>query len=144
MPSGAAISFLVNATDDIGVVSLVCVPHSGSVFPIGTTVVHCTASDAAGNIAGAGFNVRIKGAAEQIVDLIQLASGRPLPPQLKARLLAALLTALADPRKVPIACLALNIFIQMVQSEPPSVIPPALKTQLIADANRIKAVIGCH
>ena len=144
MPSGALVNFAVTAADDVGVVSLICTPPSGSVFAIGTTTVHCIASDAAGNTAGAGFNVRVKGAAEQIVDLIQLARGTTLPPGLKARLLAALQTALEDPRKIPIACLGLSLFIQLVQIQPPSVISPALKAQLIADANRIKAVLGCR
>lgn len=144
MPSGAVVTFTVNATDDVGVVSLVCAPAAGGVFLIGTTPVHCTASDAAGNIGGASFNVKVKGAAEQIVDLIQLASDRTLSPVLKAKLTAALQTALADPRKVPIACLGLSVFIQLVQAQPANVISPALKSQLIADANRIKPVIGCH
>src|SRR5439155_15127349 len=34
-----------------------CSPASGSTFPIGTTVVHCTASDTAGNTATASFFV---------------------------------------------------------------------------------------
>ncbi len=143
MPSGAVVSFVVTAPDNIGVTSLVCTPASGSVFPIGTSVVQCTAGDAAGNTAQASFNVRIKGAPEQIVDLINLARGMPLPPALSTRLLLALQTALANPRNKPLACAALSVFIAVVQAQPPSVIPPALKAQLIADATRIKAVLGC-
>lgn len=143
MPAGAAVSFTVNATDDVGVVSLVCAPLSGSVFPIGTSIVQCTASDDAGNTANASFNVKVKGAAEQIVDLAELAGGTSLPPLTKARLLAALQTALANPRNKPLACAALSVFILLVQAQPPSAISPAKKAQLIATATRIKAVIGC-
>ena len=143
MPSGAVVSFVVTATDNIGVTSLVCTPASGSVFPIGTSVVQCTAGDAAGNTGQANFNVRIKGAPEQIVDLINLARGMPLPPALSTRLLLALQTALANPRNKPLACATLSVFIAVVQAQPPSVISPALKAQLIADATRIKAVLGC-
>jgi uncharacterized repeat protein (TIGR01451 family) len=36
---------------------LVCTPPSGSFFPLGTTVVTCTATDAAGNTSTATFNI---------------------------------------------------------------------------------------
>ena len=142
-PSGAVVSFTVQATDDVGIASLICVPPSGSVFPVGTTLVQCTASDDAGNTAVASFNVMVKGASEQIVDLVELVRGMTLPPLAKAKLLLALQTALANPRNKPLACTALSAFIALVQSQPASVIPPAKKAQLIADATRIKAVIGC-
>ena len=144
MPSGAVVSFVVNATDNVGVVSLVCAPASGSVFPIGTSLVQCTASDAAGNTAAASFNVKVKGAPEQIVDLAGLAIGTTMPPLLKAKLLLALQTALANPRNKPLACAALSAFIVLVQAQPPNVIPAVKKTQMIADATRIKAVLGCY
>ena len=142
-PSGAAVSFSVEATDDGGAVSVVCAPPSGSVFPIGTSVVQCTATDAAGNTADASFNVTVKGAAEQILDLGEFARSLPLPPLLKATLLRALRTALTDPRNKPVACTALSGFILLVQSQPPNVIRPAAKAQMIADAIQIKAVLGC-
>lgn len=37
--------------------SVVCVPASGSFFPVGVTTVTCTASDAAGNVATCAFTV---------------------------------------------------------------------------------------
>jgi LPXTG-motif cell wall-anchored protein len=47
-PRGAVVSFHVSATDAVsGVVPVVCQPPSGSLFPIGTTLVTCTAQDAA-------------------------------------------------------------------------------------------------
>ncbi len=112
-------------------------------YSIGTTVVQCAAGDAAGNAASASFTVKVKGAPEQIVDLVQLAKGMALPTPLKTKLLAALQTALANPRNKPLACGVLSLFIQYVQAQPPSVIPPAKKAQMIADATRIKAVLGC-
>ena len=36
-----------------------CVPPSGSTFPLGTTTATCTATDAAGNDASAGFDVTV-------------------------------------------------------------------------------------
>jgi hypothetical protein len=143
MPSGATVSFTVNATDDVGVISIVCTPATGSVFAIGTSPVQCTASDAAGNIDGAGFTVKIKGAPEQIVDLVALAAGTTLPPALRSKLLATLQGALAEPHNVQVACRVLNAFILLVRLQPPNVIPTAKKNQMIADATRIKAVLGC-
>jgi hypothetical protein len=72
-PSGAAVSFAASAADGVGVASFSCVPASGSTFPIGTTAVVATAVDAAGNAATASFSVRVKGAAEQLADLLPLA-----------------------------------------------------------------------
>jgi hypothetical protein len=40
-------------------INVVCNPPSGSVFPVGTTTVTCTATDAAGNIASCSFNVTV-------------------------------------------------------------------------------------
>ncbi len=48
------------ATDDCGGATVVCNPPSGSTFPIGTTTVTCTATDAAGNIATCTFDVTVE------------------------------------------------------------------------------------
>lgn len=143
MPSGAVVTFSLEVTDDVGVVSIVCVPPSGSVFSIGASAVQCIASDAAGNSADVSFNVRVKGAAEQIVDLVELSRGISLPPLIQAKLRLALQTALANPRSTTLACAALGGFILLVQSQPHHAIAPAKKAQLIADAIRIRAVLGC-
>jgi hypothetical protein len=36
-----------------------CTPASGSLFPVGTTTVTCTATDAAGNVSGGTFFVTV-------------------------------------------------------------------------------------
>lgn len=57
---GATVSFTATATDLVdGVVSVDCSPASGSTFAIGTTDVSCSAADARGNSATAGFTVTI-------------------------------------------------------------------------------------
>ena len=58
-PSGALVNYPgALATDDIGVTSgPTCTPSSGTVFPLGATIVTCTAADAANNIGTATFNV---------------------------------------------------------------------------------------
>ena len=46
-------------TDNCGLFSLSCSPPSGSVFPLGTTTVTCTATDAAGNTASDTFTITL-------------------------------------------------------------------------------------
>lgn len=45
------------ATDNCAGVSTICTPSSGSCFPVGTTTVTCTATDASGNKTSCGFSV---------------------------------------------------------------------------------------
>ncbi|MDC1103800.1 right-handed parallel beta-helix repeat-containing protein, partial [Nitrosopumilus sp.] len=58
-PAGTVVTYtLPTVTDNIAVTSgPTCNVQSGSVFPIGTTEVTCTASDAANNSASISFNV---------------------------------------------------------------------------------------
>lgn len=46
-------------SDNCPGVTSVCTPASGSFFPPGTTIVTCTATDAAGNTSTCSFNVRV-------------------------------------------------------------------------------------
>ncbi len=62
--SGAVVSFSVGAADVVDShPTVVCLPASGSVFPIGTTTVRCTATDASGNPATSSFSVTVTGVA---------------------------------------------------------------------------------
>ncbi|MDC0200080.1 HYR domain-containing protein, partial [Candidatus Nitrosopelagicus sp.] len=55
------VTYSVTATDDRDVISgPSCNKQSGSSFPIGTTTVTCTASDAAGNTGTSSFNVKVE------------------------------------------------------------------------------------
>jgi hypothetical protein len=60
--SGAVVNYTVpSAVDYIhGEVQVQCQPLSGSVFPLGTTVVSCTASDAEGNSVAVRFSVTVQ------------------------------------------------------------------------------------
>lgn len=52
---------LPHAVDAVsGVVPVTCSPASGTIFPLGTTKVKCTAIDAAGNVASAFFRVTVR------------------------------------------------------------------------------------
>jgi len=54
-----AVSYAASATDNCGVSSITYSPVSGSIFPVGTTTVTATATDAAGNTASCTFTVRV-------------------------------------------------------------------------------------
>lgn len=56
--AGGSVSFPApTASDNCPGVTTVCVPASGSMFPVGTTTVTCTATDASGNTASCSFSV---------------------------------------------------------------------------------------
>ncbi|MBI3949178.1 MAG: HYR domain-containing protein [Acidobacteria bacterium] len=54
---GAPVTYAATATDNCPGVTAVCNPPSGSTFPVGTTTVTCTATDASGNMATCNFTV---------------------------------------------------------------------------------------
>jgi hypothetical protein len=57
---GEVVTFSVTATDDLDPAPVVvCVPPSGSYFSRGTTIVHCTATDASGNQSTCQFPVSV-------------------------------------------------------------------------------------
>lgn len=59
-PAGAAVAFIATAFDDVdGPVPVTAMPPSGSVFPLGTSAVGLAATDAAGNVATAEFDVTV-------------------------------------------------------------------------------------
>jgi len=69
-PSGGAASFTATASDAVsGSLLATCTPASGSVFPIGTTSVACSAKDAAGNTGSASFIVTVRDAAPPAVSV---------------------------------------------------------------------------
>ncbi|MDI1334589.1 MAG: FG-GAP-like repeat-containing protein [Lacunisphaera sp.] len=59
-PAGATASFTASATDAVGVSSISYSTASGSTFPIGTTTVNVTATDAAGNATSGSFTVTVR------------------------------------------------------------------------------------
>lgn len=141
MPSGAVVTYSARATDNVGVTSFGCVPASGSVFAIGTTTVRCVAGDGAGNSATGSFNVKVLGAADQIVNLIEYVRGVPIPDTQKAQLISVLQNALASSPST--ACSLLTKAISIVKGVPATALPSDKAARIIADLTRIKAVIGC-
>ena len=57
---GAVATFTATASDAVdGVITPVCIPASGSFFPVGPTLVSCTATDTAGNEAAGSFTITV-------------------------------------------------------------------------------------
>jgi phosphatidylglycerophosphate synthase len=60
-PAGAAVTYAATAADLVyGTLTPSCVPASGSTFPLGATMVDCSATDAAGNTATGSFSVTVQ------------------------------------------------------------------------------------
>jgi len=59
-PSGTTVFYLVPpANDNAGTPTVTCNPTSGTKFPVGSTLVICTATDSSGNIATTQFTVLV-------------------------------------------------------------------------------------
>ena len=137
-PNGAVVKYSVTASDNVGVVSLVCEPGSGSVFGIGYKEINCVARDAAGNSGSGEFGVKVLGAHDQILNLIDyigalhLSNGvaNPLVNQLKA----------ADSNGQ--ACKKLDDFVHMVSVKDGS-LKAEQSSRMVSDARRIQSVLGC-
>ncbi len=60
-PAGAVATFSASATDIVdGSLPVTCVPPSGSTFPLGTTSVNCSVTDANSNTSSGSFNVTVQ------------------------------------------------------------------------------------
>jgi len=60
-PSGAVVNYSASASDIVdGAVTPTCSPASGATFPITTTTVNCSATDAHGNTASGSFTVTVQ------------------------------------------------------------------------------------
>ncbi|HEX9370628.1 MAG TPA: choice-of-anchor Q domain-containing protein [Roseiflexaceae bacterium] len=149
-PQGAMVSYTATASepDDASATpTLSCSPASGSTFPIGTTTVTCTASDAANppDMTTGSFQVLVKGAAAQVNDLITLVNSLHLSGSLQNALdnkLRDVLTAI-NAGQTATACSELTDFIGFVQSHTGKGITQSQASQLITAARQVQAVLGC-
>jgi hypothetical protein len=78
--SGAAATFAPSATDAVGVTSLTTTHASGSTFPIGTTSVGVSASDAAGNTTSGSFSITVQDTTAPSVGSVTPSTGSLWPP----------------------------------------------------------------
>jgi hypothetical protein len=137
-PSGAIVTYGVSVTDNVKVTALSCDPASGSMFPA-DTVVHCTASDAAGNTSTASFSVIIVDAKEQIAALtdmireeLNLSNGTANP------LINQLNSAASDQGN---ACQKMTVFLNLLSKK--SISPQDVETMTSAAAD-IMGALGCN
>lgn len=144
-PAGAVVPFPVTATDNCGA-TIVCTPPSGSVLPIGDTIVQSTATDPSANQASCSFSVHVKGATEQTEDLYMAVSSLNTKQGIKNTLLMQLANTLATLEKnnLTAACGSLNSFINSVYAQRNKSISSNDADYLIAAATQIRAVIGCN
>jgi HYR domain len=150
-PAGAAVNYVVSATDPDNLSSqltVTCSPVSGSTFTIGVTTVSCSASDPAGNTASARFNITVLGSAAQLNSLIALTQSMDLQngisTSLDAKLSAAIAT-LADMRtnSVSTACSQLAAFVNDTTAQSGNKLTVSQANQLISAAQQIRATLAC-
>lgn len=143
-PDGAVVEFTATATDDVdGIVPVDCTPASGSTFAIGDTTVVCTAEDNSGNKASESFTIHVAGAMEQLSDLNDFITTEGIGPGTSlADKVSEAQAALADGDDTE-ACEILNAFINQVEAQGEKKIDTSDVERLIADATRIRAVLGC-
>jgi hypothetical protein len=143
--TGAVVDYVVTATDDVTPdedIVIDCVPASGSTFPVGDTLVTCTATDAAGNQATGTFTISVLRPTELVEDLADdvydLNLHHGIENSLDAKLDSALnaLDDLNENNDVA-AVNSLEAFINAVQAQSGKKIPEADGNILITDAQLI-------
>jgi hypothetical protein len=142
MPRGAVVNFAVNASDNVGVISLSCDRNSGSVFPIGYTSVSCSASDAAGNRAAKAFRVKVLNADEQIQNLILYIGTLPLKDASSRKLVKELNEVLRQ-RSDRKACDRLDDFLDKLDKRERGISAPSY-LYMTREADRIQDVMSCR
>ena len=144
------VTYGATATDLVdGNVAVVFAPHSGSLFPIGTWTGLATTTDSHGNSASATFTVIVKGAPEQIADLIGYVptcyGWCTLDKGLTTSLTSQLRATQRDLQSgaTAQACEDAATFIAHVRAQSGKKIPAEWAGVFIDDALRIRAVLGC-
>jgi DNA-binding beta-propeller fold protein YncE len=146
-PAGAVVEYAVTVTDDLDPnPSVECLPPSGSTFPIGATEVSCTARDNGDNVTTETFGVSVRGAADQLHDLVAKLVGYGLSPNgVERSLTAKLESALASLSRggTGAACGELGAFLSHVAAQGGKKLSVAQAADLTAVAVRVRTVLGC-
>jgi len=81
---GAMLEFAATATDICdSEPTVTCEPPSGSMFPLGETVVTCTATDASGNSSQCTFTVKVEDTTPPVINSAEPSKSRLWPPNHK-------------------------------------------------------------
>ncbi|HXH42086.1 MAG TPA: FG-GAP-like repeat-containing protein, partial [Thermoanaerobaculia bacterium] len=145
-PAGAIVSYTVTAADNSGLVpNIMCAPPSGTTFPVGTSTVNCTASDAAGNSSVGSFTITVNGPSAQASNLITLVQSLNLNGGTGTSLTTTLTNAINSfaSGNTTSACNQIDAFISQVQAQSGKKLTTAQADQLIAAANQIRTAQGC-
>ena len=142
-PNGAPVPFEPTVDDNVAVVSVVCSHAPGSVFPITTTQVECTASDAAGNKASGVFQVTVFDAPTQMQTLIEYLLAQHLPDGTTDPLLDQLQAALSGfGSDTHVSCVKMRDFLKLLETKRRD-IPSTPATWMTVEADRIISVLAC-
>jgi hypothetical protein len=145
-PTGATVAYpspTVTDPDDPSVPALSCSRHSGGNFSIGTTTVTCTATDPddTPSTVTASFTVTVEGAAAQLSQLADTVLGEGPGSSLEDKVHIAQSDLISG--KVTDACSVLTDFVNEVTAQSRKRVSETDSSRLIADAERIRAVIAC-
>jgi hypothetical protein len=135
-PAGGPASFTATAADAVdGSLTAACAPASGTVFPIGSTTVTCTATDAHHNTGSAQLIVTVRSPEEMLVRLITQASSSSVLQNALASLGRNNDTA---------ACNQVAAFINQVQAQAGKSLTTAEAASLAAAATDVRMALGCR
>ena len=143
-PDGVAVTFTATAEDLVdGSVAPTCTPASGSTIAIGTTTVHCTATDAHGNVASGSFDVTVQGAVQQLANTAAYVQANAVGPgtSLGAKLQSAQDAVAAN--DVPTACGALRALGNEASAQAGRKLTHDQAARLTGDAARVRSVLAC-
>ncbi|MHB1988308.1 MAG: choice-of-anchor Q domain-containing protein [Acidimicrobiales bacterium] len=143
--NGATVDYTVpTATDEGATPTVTCTSPSGSVFPVGTTTVTCKASssDDTNSPVSTTFTVTVEGAAAQLSDLATAVQGVGPGKSLAEKVDVAQSSLVAG--NIAKTCSTLGAFINEVRAQAGKKIGSSQARQLIADAQRIQAVLSCQ
>jgi len=145
-PLGATVSYTATATDTVGgAVTPNCSSASGAVFPIGTTTVSCTATDARGNTSTAEtFTVQVKGAVAQLNDVLQVVLSWKVRGHMpEIRVMGVIWSLTQAKPKVNLACKLLGQLDEQLRESLGRKLTVAQREWLRGELARISNVIGC-
>ena len=145
-PAGALVNYVVPAAtdpDDPTPPAVTCSPPPGASFQIGKTVVLCTATDPddSNSPQSSKFTVTALGAFAQLAHLARAVKGVGPGTSLAAKVADA--RSYLASGNVADTCGTLGAFVREVKAQSGKTIPSAAAQDLIADAQRIRAVLAC-
>jgi YVTN family beta-propeller protein len=143
--AGAIVSFVVTATDNVDSnPTVTCTPSSGSLFPVGTTRVRCTAADVSGNSTTATFLVRVVGPGELLKGILSdVVAGRLGPGQSLASKLRAAIAALESGAGANPPCGVLGALINELRAQSGKHLTANQATNLMTRVDAVRRSLGC-